>query len=80
MVAEEDHMQEMDWRQLWLQEGDMNTRIFHLMANDHWRTNQLLRLTVRDHEYARTQAIGQAIIDHFGTFIHRGNRIGGNGW
>ena len=50
VVEKEDKKEEMDWgqrsRQLWLKEGDTNTRFFHLVANGQRRMNQILRIKV----------------------------------
>ena len=78
LVAEEDHKQEMDCRQqsrqLWLQEGDANTRFFHLAANGRRRANQILRLKVGDQECIGPQAIGRAIASYFWAFTKRGKQ------
>ena len=43
-------LEEVSWRQksreIWLNEGDRNTRFFHRMTNAHRRKNQLTRIKV----------------------------------
>ena len=43
-------LEEVSWRQesreIWLNEGDRNTRFFHQMTNAHRRKNQLTRIKV----------------------------------
>ena len=44
-------LEEVSWRQksreIWLKEGDRNTKFFHKMANTHNRRNQLNRIKVK---------------------------------
>ena len=43
-------LEEVSWRQksreIWLKEGDINTKFFHKMANTHRRRNQLNRIKI----------------------------------
>ena len=43
-------LEEMSWKQksreVWLKEGDRNTRFFHKMANAHRRKNQIGRIRI----------------------------------
>ena len=68
-MANEDKKEEMDWRQrfrqLWLKEGDANTRFFHLVANGRRRMNQILRIRVGTQQHSGPQAMGRALTDHF---------------
>ena len=45
-----DLLKEISWRQksreVWLKEGDRNTRFFHKMANAHKRRNHMARLKI----------------------------------
>ena len=76
MVANEDKKEEMNWRQrsrqLWLKEGDANTRFFHLAANGRRRMNQILRLRVGTQQHSGLQAMDQALTDHFWLMTRRG--------
>ena len=76
VVAAEDKKEEMDWRQrsrqLWLKEGDANTRFFHLVANGRRRVNQISRIRVGTQQYSGPQATGQALADHFWAMTRRG--------
>ena len=76
VVAAEDKKEEMDWRQrsrqLWLKEGDANTRFFHLVANGRRRVNQISSIRVGTQQYSGPQATGQALADHFWAMTRRG--------
>ena len=76
VVAAEDKKEEMDWsqrsRQLWLKEGDANTRFFHLAANERRRVNQITRIRVGTQQHSGPQAAGQALADHFWAMTRRG--------
>ena len=75
-MAKEDKKEEMDWRQrsrqLWLKEGDANTRFFHLVANERRRMNQILRIRVVTQQHSGPQAMGRALADHFWAMTRRG--------
>ena len=57
MSYNEDKKEEMDWRersrQLWLKEGDANTRFFHLVAYGRRLMNQILRLRIGSQQHSR---------------------------
>ena len=75
-MATEDKKEELDWRQrsrqLWLKEGDANTRFFHLVANERRRMNKITRIRVGTQQHSGPQATGRAVADHFWVMIRRG--------
>ena len=75
-VAKLDLCQEMDWRQrsrqLWLAAGDANTRFFHQVASGRRRQNHIRQIRVGDRVHRDLASMGQALVDHFRDFYHRG--------
>ena len=78
IVAGEDLKLEMDWRQrsrqLWLHEGDANTKFFHMSAIGRRRQNQITKVTVGDQEHVGSQAVGQALAAHYRSFSKKGKK------
>ena len=60
---------ELSWRQksreVWLKEGDMNTRFFHKMANAHKRNNQLGRICINGDWFIEGQEMKEEILRAF---------------
>ena len=58
-------LEETSWRQksreIWLKEGDRNTRFFHQMANAHRRRNQMNRVKVNGRWYNEEREIKEAV-------------------
>ncbi|RVW93092.1 Transposon TX1 uncharacterized 149 kDa protein [Vitis vinifera] len=58
-------LEEMSWRQksreIWLKEGDRNTRFFHQMANAHRRRNQMNRVKVNGRWYNEEREIKEEV-------------------
>ena len=58
-------LEEVSWRQksreIWLKEGDRNTRSFHQMANAHRRRNQLTRVKVNGRWFTEESEIKEEV-------------------
>ena len=58
-------LEEMSWRQksreIWLKEGDRNTRFFHQMTNAYRRRNQMNRVKVNGRWYNEEREIKEEI-------------------
>ena len=61
--------EEISWRQkskdLWLKEGDNNTRFFHRMANAHSRRNWLSKLKVNGCWYTEENDLKNSVVGAF---------------
>ena len=61
--------EEISWRQksreLWLKEGDNNTRFFHRMANAHSRRNWLSKLKVNGCWYTEENDLKNSVVEAF---------------
>ena len=64
VLLEETHWRQLS-RELWLKEGDENTRFFHWMANAHWRNNSLDRIKINGVELVEEQEVREGIVDAF---------------
>ena len=58
-------LEEVSWRQksreIWLKEGDRNTRFYHQMANAHRRRNQLTRVKVNGRWFTEESEIKEEV-------------------
>jgi hypothetical protein len=61
VIAKEDLKKEMDWRersrQLWLKEGDANTKYFHLATSARRRNNLISSIKIGDRRMSSIQEI-----------------------
>ena len=64
VLLEETHWRQLS-RELWLKEGDENTRFFHWMANAHWRNNSLDRIKINGMELVEEQEVREGIVNAF---------------
>ena len=62
-------LEEMSWRQksreVWLKEGDQNTRFFHKMANAHRRKNRIRRIRINGVWFTEDQEMKEEILRAF---------------
>ena len=60
-------LEEVSWRQksreLWLKEGDRNTRFFHKMANSHRRVNAINKIKINGSWLIEDNVIQKGIVD-----------------
>ena len=49
----------------WLQEGDKNTKFFHLMASTRRRMNSIENVSIDGMVYEKPEDISEAIASHF---------------
>ena len=66
-------LEEMNWRQksreVWLKEGDRNTRFFHRMANAHRRRNNVDQIRVNGVWYSEENVISERIVNAFRSLL-----------
>ena len=55
-------------------EGDANSTFFHMSANGKSLQNQIVKLAVGNQEHVGSEAVGQALAEHFLSFSKKGNR------
>ena len=62
-------MEEVSWRhksrELWLKEGDRNTRFFHWMANSYRRRNTFLNTSINGRRLSRESEIKEGLVEAF---------------
>ena len=62
-------MEEVHWRQLsrelWLREGDRNTRFFHRMANAHRRVNAMTKIKINGVRITEEQEVREGIANAY---------------
>ena len=68
-----DVLEETSWRQksreIWLKEGDRNTRFFHRMAHSHRRRNTILQLNIKGELVREEEALRQGIANAFESLL-----------
>ena len=58
----------------WLHEGDANTKFFYMSANGRRRQNQITKTMVKNEIHIQSQAVGQALAEHFRSFSKKWKR------
>ena len=65
--------EEIMWRQtsreIWLKEGDRNTRFFHKMTNSHKKHNDFTRLKINGVWFREDHDLKQGVVDAFQTLL-----------
>ena len=68
-------MEEMSWRQksreIWLKEGDKNTKFFHKMANAHRRGNQITKMRINGVWITKEIELKQGIVEAFKSLLSK---------
>ncbi|RVW24229.1 LINE-1 reverse transcriptase-like [Vitis vinifera] len=66
-------MEEISWRQksreVWLSEGDRNTKFFHKMANAHRRGNMLSRVKINGVWLTKENEVKEGVVNEFKTML-----------
>lgn len=68
LLARKEKMEELAWKQKsrkkWLKEGDISTKYFHTLANQHRRCNFLEEMWVDGVKHKGNENIGEAAREH----------------
>ena len=66
-------LEEISWRQnsreVWLREGDMNTKFFHRMANAHRRGNMLSRVKINGVWLTEENEVREGVVNEFKSML-----------
>ena len=70
-------LEEVSWRQksreIWLKEGDRNTRFFHRMTNFHRRRNSIRSIRINGRTFVKELEIKEGLVDTFQSLLSASN-------
>ena len=66
-------LEEVSWRQksreIWLKEGDRNTRFFHRMANSHRRRNSITSIRINGRKLVKEDEVKEGLVNAFQSLL-----------
>ena len=70
-------MEEVSWRhnsrEIWLKEGDRNTRFFHRMANSHKRRNSISSIRINGRRLVKEVEVKEGLVGAFQSLLSASN-------